>query len=366
MNNFNDYKDKILSSKSIKDLEEIHFTLFSKSGYFAQELSSMAKLTVEEKKIKGQEINSLKNSLLECFLQQQDLLIHNEINNKMLQERVDLTLPVNSSRRGLLHPLSFSLEEMVEIFSHMGFSIAQGNDIEDDWYNFSALNIPNSHPSRQEHDTFYMSLLDNDGLKKVLRTHTSNVQIRTMMKHTQNKSKPLNIEHPIKIIAPGRTYRSDSDATHSPMFHQMEGLYIDKIENISIAYLKSILNIFCNKYFGYDDLPLRFRVSYFPFTSPSFEVDIKCSKNGNSLVLGQGDDWLEVLGCGIINKNVLENCGIDSTIYSGFAFGMGIERLTMLKYGFGDLREFYQSNLKWLSYYGIDSILMPTLGVDKK
>jgi len=221
----------------------------------------------------------------------------------------------------------------------MGFSVAEGPDIESDFYNFTALNIPPEHPARQEHDTFYLTP-DEAGNRKVLRTHTSPVQIRTMEK----------IEPPIRIIAPGRTYRSDHDATHSPMFHQCEGLVIGK--DIHMGHLKGCLIDFCRAFFGLDDLPVRFRPSYFPFTEPSAEVDIGCSREGGGLKIGAGDDWLEILGSGMVNPKVLENCGIDPNEYQGFAFGMGLERIAMLKYGIPDLRPFYDSDLRWMRHYG--------------
>jgi phenylalanyl-tRNA synthetase alpha chain len=360
------YEKSILDSANLSDLEKIHVELFSKSGFFAKAMYNMASLSVDEKKILGQELNSQKNHLSEVFFKKQEELVINGIKQNMLDEKLDLTQPLSNVNVGLLHPLTYSVEEMVNIFASMGFSLKNANDIEEDWYNFTALNVPLSHPARQEHDTFYLNMLDNQGLKKVLRTHTSNVQIRTMMEHTKNKTQPLVLNEPIKIIAPGRTYRSDSDATHSPMFHQMEGLYIDKIENISLAQLKGVLENFCEQYFGLSNLPLRFRSSYFPFTSPSFEVDIQCDRSSANLKIGEGNDWLEVLGCGIVHSNVLENCGIDSKIYGGFAFGLGLERFTMLKYGFRDLRAFYNGDIRWLKHYGLNSAIVPTLTKEYK
>jgi phenylalanyl-tRNA synthetase alpha chain len=235
--------------------------------------------------------------------------------------------------------LSRTLEEVLAIFAEMGFEVAEGPDIESDYYNFTALNIPPEHPARQEHDTFYLPP-DADGQRKVLRTHTSPVQIRTMEAN----------EPPIRIIVPGRTYRSDHDATHSPMFHQCEGLVIG--DGIHMGHLKGCLIDFCRAFFGVDDLPVRFRPSYFPFTEPSAEVDIGCTRDGGGLKIGAGDDWLEILGSGMVNPRVLENCGYDPEKYQGFAFGMGIERIAMLKYGIPDLRTFYESDLRWMRHYG--------------
>ncbi|MDA0997853.1 MAG: phenylalanine--tRNA ligase subunit alpha, partial [Proteobacteria bacterium] len=246
---------------------------------------------------------------------------------------------------GLIHPISQTIEEIVSIFGEMGFTVAEGPDIEDDWHNFTALNIPPDHPARQEHDTFYLP--GDYETRKVLRTHTSPVQIRTMA-----AEKP-----PIRIIVPGRTFRSDHDATHSPMFHQVEGLLVDRSSHM--GHLKGCLIEFCRAFFELDDLPVRFRPSYFPFTEPSAEVDIGCTRKDGEFRIGRGDDWLEILGCGMVNPNVLANCGIDPTEYQGFAFGMGVERVAMLKYGIPDLRTFYESDLRWLRHYGFRALEVP-------
>ena len=256
--------------------------------------------------------------------------------------------PVRPERKGYVHPISQTIDEVVSIFGEMGFTVAEGPDIEEDWYNFTALNIPQDHPARQEHDTFYINA-EKDGRRMVLRTHTSPVQIRTMQ-----SQKP-----PIRIIVPGRTYRSDHDATHSPMFHQVEGLVVD--ETTHMGHLKGCLMEFCRAFFGIDDLPVRFRPSYFPFTEPSAEVDIGCTREGGGLKIGAGDDWLEILGSGMVNPAVLENCGIDSARYQGFAFGMGVERLAMLKYGIPDLRTFYDSDIRWLEHFGFAPLDVPSL-----
>jgi len=287
----------------------------------------------------GQALNALKNEIASAIEAKKEELARAALDARLASEQVDVTLSPRPETEGRIHPLSRTLEEVTAIFAEMGFTVAEGPDIESDFYNFTALNIPPEHPARQEHDTFYLPP-DAEGKRKVLRTHTSPVQIRTMEK----------IEPPIRIIAPGRTYRSDHDATHSPMFHQCEGLVIGK--DIHMGHLKGCLIDFCRAFFGIDDLPVRFRPSYFPFTEPSAEVDIGCSREGGGLKIGAGDDWLEILGSGMVNPKVLENCGIDPNEYQGFAFGMGLERIAMLKYGIPDLRPFYDSDLRWMRHYG--------------
>ncbi|MCL2567076.1 MAG: phenylalanine--tRNA ligase subunit alpha [Alphaproteobacteria bacterium] len=355
--NLDEYPQKIAGAENLKDLEEIHILLFSKSGYFSSALKDMASLGVEEKKTRGAFLNSQKANLLEVFLQKTEELKAKALEEKIAGESLDLTLPIDSLHAGGIHPISNSIEQIIAIFAAMEFKVAVANEIEEDWYNFTALNVPLHHPARQDHDTFYLNAADSEGNRKVLRTHTSNTQIRTMMAQKDSLYKG----NPIKIIAPGRTYRNDSDATHSPMFHQVEGLYVDKIENISVPLLKSILANFCSSFFGVENVPMRFRPSYFPFTSPSYEVDMLCDRSGDSLVIGQGEDFLEILGSGIVHPKVLENCGIDSSKYAGLAFGMGIERIVMLKYGFKDLRDFYKGDMRWADYYNINSIKTPSI-----
>jgi phenylalanyl-tRNA synthetase alpha chain len=263
-------------------------------------------------------------------------------------DRVDITLPVRPEREGRLHPISQTFDEIIAIFGEMGFAVAEGPDIEDDFHNFTALNIPPEHPARQMHDTFYLPEKE-DGERLLLRTHTSPVQIRTMQ----------SSEPPLRIIVPGRTYRCDSDMTHTPMFHQVEGLIVD--ETTHMGHLKGCLIEFCRAYFEVDDVPVRFRPSYFPFTEPSAEVDIGCSRAGGELKIGEGDDWLEILGCGMVHPKVLAACGVDPEKYQGFAFGMGIERIAMLKYGIPDLRTFFDADLRWLRHYGFVPLEVPTL-----
>ncbi|MDR2008689.1 MAG: phenylalanine--tRNA ligase subunit alpha [Alphaproteobacteria bacterium] len=355
--NLNEYSQKIANAADLKTLEEVHIELFSKSGYFSAALKDMASLSVEDKKTRGAFLNSQKAQLLEIFSQKTEELKEIALNEKIASEKLDLTLPIAPLHAGGIHPISNAIEQIIAIFAAQEFEVAVANEIEEDWFNFTALNVPSHHPARQDQDTFYLNSLDSAGNRKVLRTHTSNTQIRTMIA----KKDDLYSGKPIKIIAPGRTYRADSDATHSPMFHQVEGLYVDKIENISVPLLKSILTNFCGSFFGVDNIPMRFRPSYFPFTSPSYEVDMLCDKSGDSLVIGKGEDFLEILGSGIVHPNVLENCGIDSTKYAGLAFGMGIERIVMLKYGFKDLRDMYCGDIRWADYYNINPIKTPTI-----
>ena len=275
-------------------------------------------------------------------------LVSAVLGSRLAEERIDVTLPILPAPEGRIHPISQTIEQMVAIFCQMGFSVVEGPDIEDDFHNFTALNIPPEHPARQDHDTFYLPERA-DGSRPLLRTHTSPVQIRTMRAG----------EPPLRIVVPGRTYRADHDATHSPMFHQIEGLVID--ESTHMGHLKGCLIEFCRAFFGLSDLPVRFRPSFFPFTEPSAEVDIGCSRSPDGLTIGAGGNWLEILGCGMVHPKVLENCGIDPSRYQGFAFGLGVERVTMLKYGIPDLRTFYDSDLRWLRHYGFRALDMPSV-----
>ncbi len=329
-------------------LEEIRVAELGKSGRVTGLMKGLGQMAPEDRKETGQKFNELKRSIAGLIEVRKSELENAGLDARLAEERVDVTLPIRPEQSGSIHPISQTIDEVIAIFGEMGFSVAEGPDIEEDWYNFTALNIPLDHPARQEHDTFYVNA-EKEGQRMVLRTHTSPVQIRTMQK----------TEPPIRIIVPGRTYRCDHDATHSPMFHQVEGLVVD--ETTHMGHLKGCLIEFCRAYFGIDDLPVRFRPSYFPFTEPSAEVDIGCSFEGGTLKIGGGDDWLEILGSGMVNPKVLENCGIDSTKYQGFAFGMGIERIAMLKYGIPDLRTFYDSDLRWLRHYGFQSLDVPSM-----
>jgi phenylalanyl-tRNA synthetase alpha chain len=329
-------------------LEALRVSTLGKKGTITGRMKALGGLDPEARKAAGQRLNQLKDAVAEAIEARKAAFAEAELETRLAGERIDVTLPSRPDATGHIHPISQTLEELVAIFGEMGFTVAEGPDIEDDFHNFTALNIPPEHPARQEHDTFYLPELA-DGSRMVLRTHTSPVQIRTM----------LETEPPIRIIVPGRTFRADSDATHSPMFHQVEGLVID--EATHMGHLKGTLIEFCRAFFGIDDLPVRFRPSYFPFTEPSAEVDIGCTRDGGQLKIGHGGDWLEILGSGMVHPKVLENCGIDPARYQGFAFGVGIERLAMLKYGMPDLRPFYDSDLRWLRHYGFMPLEAPSL-----
>ena len=352
MENIDALKDEVAGAidgaADLNVLENIRIAELGKSGRITGLMKSLGQMAPEERKAAGQSFNTLKNSVAELIDVRKMVLENAGIDARLIEEKIDVTLPARPETQGAIHPISQTIDEVISIFGEMGFRVAEGPDIEEDWYNFTALNIPLDHPARQEHDTFYLNA-EKDGQRMVLRTHTSPVQIRTMQVQ----------EPPIRIIVPGRTYRCDHDATHSPMFHQVEGLVIDK--STHMGHLKGCLIEFCRAFFGVDDLPVRFRPSYFPFTEPSAEVDIGCSFEGGTLKIGHGDDWLEILGSGMVNPKVLENCGLDSTVYQGFAFGVGIERIAMLKYGIPDLRTFYDSDLRWLRHYGFQSLDVPSM-----
>ncbi|MBF0247352.1 MAG: phenylalanine--tRNA ligase subunit alpha [Alphaproteobacteria bacterium] len=339
---------QVEAAATLQALEDVRVAALGKKGAITAQMKTLGGLDPEARKAMGQALNAVKDAVAEAIDTKKAAMADAELDAKLLAERVDVTLPVRPEREGQLHPISRTIEEVVAILGEMGFEVHEGPEIEDDWYNFTALNIPEDHPARQEHDTFYLPGHGAKG-RKVLRTHTSPVQIRTML-----KTKP-----PLRIIAPGRTYRCDYDATHSPMFHQVEGLVIDKA--VHMGHLKGCLIDFCRAYFGVDDLPVRFRPSYFPFTEPSAEVDIGCSREGGEFKIGHGDSWLEILGCGMVNPKVLENCGIDPAEYQGFAFGVGVERIAMLKYGIPDLRTFYESDLRWLRHYGFSALDVPSM-----
>jgi phenylalanyl-tRNA synthetase alpha chain len=352
MEDLNRLRDELLAevgqATDLEALDRARVAALGKKGRITELMKQLGGLDPDARRQAGQDLNQVKDAVAEAIEQRKTGLADSALNARLATERIDVSLPPRPEQRGFIHPISQVMDELTAIFGEMGFAVAEGPDIEDDFYNFGALNIPPEHPARQEHDTFYLP--DRaDGAKMVLRTHTSPVQIRTMQKTTP----------PIRIIAPGRTYRSDHDATHSPMFHQVEGLVID--EKTHMGHLKGCLIEFCRAFFGVDDLPVRFRPSYFPFTEPSAEVDIGCTRKGGELTIGAGDDWLEILGSGMVHPRVLENCGIDSTKYQGFAFGMGIERIAMLKYGIPDLRTFYDSDLRWLKHYGFVPLDVPTL-----
>ncbi len=345
--------NSISKAKDLKSLDEIRISTLGKKGSITSYLKDLRDYDNDSKKEIGSLINEIKSNINNLIEDKTSSFKKDNLNERIKNEKIDVTLISQDRDLGTLHPLSRTIDELSAIFADMGFSIVDGPDIETDYYNFTALNIPQEHPARQEHDTFYLKP-DAEGNRKVLRTHTSPVQIRTMEKLN------LNEFDEIRYIIPGRTYRSDHDATHSPMFHQCEGLVLGK--NINMGHLKGCLIEFCRSYFNENNLPVRFRPSYFPFTEPSAEVDIGCRKEKDgSLSIGEGEDWLEILGSGMVHPRVLQGVGIDPNVYQGFAFGMGLERLTMLKYGIPDLRPFYDSDLRWLKHYGFIPYDNPSL-----
>lgn len=328
---------------SLGDLDVLRVSFLGKKGHVTGAMKILGSLCPDERRTYGQELNVLRQEIETSLQIQRDSLQEKALAQRLSQEAVDVTLPVKESAKGRLHPFSQGMHETISIFSQMGFQVVEGPEIETDYNNFSALNMPESHPARQMQDTFYLNGLDDSGLPLVLRTQTSPVQIRTM-----TKGKP-----PFKIVVPGRTYRSDSDATHTPNFHQIEGLYIDK--GIHMGHLKATLYAFFRQFFQTENLKVRFRPSYFPFTEPSAEMDVNCTRDKESMRLGEGNDWMEVLGCGMVHPHVLTQCGVDPEEYQGFAFGMGIERITMLKYGISDLRGFFEGDARWSDHYGVSS-----------
>ncbi|WP_299963138.1 phenylalanine--tRNA ligase subunit alpha [uncultured Roseobacter sp.] len=331
-------------------LEAIRLAAVGKKGEVALKMRELGRMTPEERQVAGPALNALKDEINAALAAKKAALADAALDARLREEWLDVTLPARDRRQGTIHPISQVTEELTAIFAEMGFSVAEGPRIDTDWYNFDALNIPGHHPARAEMDTFYMHRAEGDNRPPhVLRTHTSPVQIRSMEK----------MGAPLRIICPGGVYRADYDQTHTPMFHQVEGLAIDR--DISMAHLKWVLEEFVKAYFEVDGVDLRFRASHFPFTEPSAEVDIRCSWEGGTLKVGEGDDWLEILGSGMVHPNVLKAGGIDPDQWQGFAFGMGIDRIAMLKYGIPDLRAFFDSDLRWLRHYGFASLDQPTL-----
>jgi phenylalanyl-tRNA synthetase alpha chain len=343
-----DILDSIADASDEAAVEAIRVSALGKKGSISEQMSGLGKMAPDERKAAGAALNVLKDKVSEALAARKAVLGEAALEARLLTEKVDVTLPIRPQAQGTIHPVSQVWEEVVQIFGDLGFSVAEGPHIEDDFHNFDALNMPPDHPARQEHDTFYFNEKP-DGSRMVLRTHTSPVQIRTML-----SSKP-----PIRIIAPGRTFRSDSDMTHTPMFNQVEALVID--EKTHLGNLKWILEEFCKAFFEIDNVNMRFRASHFPFTEPSMEVDIQYSREGGVLKLGTGDKWMEILGSGMVHPNVIRAGGLDPNKYQGFAFGMGIDRIAMLKYGIPDLRAFFESDLRWLRHYGFRSLQVPTL-----
>ncbi len=339
-----EYLNKLKNVSDLKEINQIKSELFGKRGKISDEFKKLGSQNSEERKKISSELNDTKSELQNLIEKKIKDIEINEINLKLKNERVDVTLPERTFNRGKIHPVSQVIDEISSIFSEIGFSVEEGPDVENEYNNFTALNTPESHPARDMHDTFYL----DKNKKFLLRTHTSPVQVRTML-----KGKP-----PFKIIAPGRTYRSDSDQTHAPMFHQVEGLHIDK--NINMAHLKGCLNYFIKEFFEVDKIKMRFRPSHFPFTEPSAEVDIGYEMKDGKIIIGEGDQWLEILGCGMVHPNVLKNVKVNPSKYQGYAFGIGIDRLAMLKYGINDLRAFFETDYRWLSHFGFDPLDVPS------
>jgi phenylalanyl-tRNA synthetase alpha chain len=344
-----DIASAIAAAADERALDAVRVAALGKKGSVSERLKGLGGMSPEERKTAGPALNGLKERVAALLEARRAALAQAALSERLRSERVDVTLPVRPQLAdGTIHPVTQVWEEVIAIFGDMGFAVAEGPHIETDWYNFGALNIPPEHPARQEHDTFYFNPRP-DGSRMVLRTHTSPVQIRTM-----ESARP-----PIRIIAPGRTFRSDSDQTHTPMFHQVEGLVID--ETTHLGHLKGTLEAFCKAFFEVDAVKMRFRPSHFPFTEPSMEVDIGCSWEGGELKIGVGDSWLEILGSGMVHPSVIRAGGLDPERYQGFAFGMGIDRIAMLKYGIPDLRAFFEADLRWLRHYGFSALAMPSL-----
>ncbi|WP_404863208.1 phenylalanine--tRNA ligase subunit alpha [Georhizobium sp. MAB10] len=341
---------RIAEADDEQAIEAVRVAALGKKGSISEKLKTLGAMSAEERQTMGPAINGLKTRVTDAIAERKQHLKAAAIEARLARETLDVTLPVRPSPTeiGRIHPITQVIDEITAIFADMGFSIAEGPDIETDYYNFTALNFPEGHPAREMHDTFFLNAAEGEEAK-VLRTHTSPVQIRTM--ETQ---KP-----PIRIVIPGKTYRQDSDATHSPMFHQVEGLVIDKTANI--ANMKWVLEEFCKAFFEVPQVKMRFRPSFFPFTEPSMEVDIQCDRSGSEVKFGEGTDWMEILGCGMVHPNVLRAGGLDPDEYQGFAWGMGIDRIAMLKYGMPDLRAFFDADVRWLNHYGFRPLDMPTL-----
>jgi phenylalanyl-tRNA synthetase alpha chain len=332
------------------ELEAARISALGRKGSITLLYDNLGSMTLDQRKQEGAANNAIKFEVIEKLTKKEAELKTAELKAQLAAEAVDVTLPARQAgvETGRIHPISQVMDELIAIFADMGFSIAEGPDIETDEYNFTMLNFPPGHPARDMHDTFFFQP-DAAGQRKLLRTHTSPVQIRTML-----SQKP-----PIRVICPGRTYRTDADQTHTPMFHQVEGLVVDRTANM--GQLKWVLEEFCKAFFEVPEVAMRFRPSFFPFTSPSMEVDIQCRRSGGEIRFGEGDDWLEILGCGMVHANVLRNCGIDPEAFQGFAWGMGIDRIAMLKYGMPDLRDFFEGDLRWLDHYGFRPLDIPTL-----
>ncbi|MCF8479462.1 MAG: phenylalanine--tRNA ligase subunit alpha [Rhodospirillum sp.] len=343
-----DLLDAVAKAEDLEALDAIRVSALGKKGRITGLMKGLGGMDPEARKAAGQALNAVKDEVAQALETRKTNLAAQALEARLVTEWMDVTLPAPGEASGAIHPITQTWEEVVAIFAQMGFIVAEGPEIEDDFHNFTALNFPPGHPAREMHDTFFLPTRE-DGTRHLLRTHTSPVQIRTMVTE----------QPPIRILAPGRTYRCDSDMTHTPMFHQFEGLVIDKATHF--GHLKGCLQEFVQAYFEVDKVPMRFRPSFFPFTEPSAEVDIGCSRKGGELRIGEGEGWLEILGCGMVHPNVLTSCGLDPEEYQGFAFGMGLERIAMLKYGIPDLRTFFESDLRWLRHYGFAALDFPTV-----
>ena len=339
-----EFISKLKGKLDLSEINKIKSDLFGKNGLVSSQFKKIGTIVESERKKFASDLNVIKDELQDLINLKTDEVENAEINKKLDKEKIDITLPERPFVRGKIHPVSQTIDEISSIFSEIGFSVEEGPDVENEYNNFTALNTPDNHPARDMHDTFYL----DEKKQKLLRTHTSPVQIRTML-----KDKP-----PFKIIAPGRTYRSDSDQTHAPMFHQVEGLHIDK--NINMGHLKGCLNYLIKEFFEVDKIKMRFRPSHFPFTEPSAEVDIGYEIKDGKIIIGEGNQWLEILGCGMVHPNVLKNVKVDPAKFQGYAFGIGIDRLAMLKYGINDLRAFFDCDYRWLNHFGFDPLDVPT------
>ena len=349
----------IAAAPDLAALEAVRVAALGKSGAISDLLKSLGAMSPDERREQGPLINGLRDRVAAAIASRKATLEAAELDARLAAERVDLSLPPAPRRRGSVHPTMQVMDEMIAIFAEMGFALAEGPDIETDFNNFTALNFPPKHPAREMHDTFFLPQ-DEAGERKVLRTHTSPVQVRVMNRTNRKPAAPwiaAGQEPPIRVIVPGRTFRKDSDQTHTPMFHQIEGLVIDKA--IHMGHLKWTLETFLGRFFETPDVVTRFRPHHFPFTEPSAEMDVQCDRSGGEVKIGQGKDWLEILGCGMVHPNVLRNCGLDPDVWQGFAFGCGVDRLGVLKYGMPDLRDMFASDVRWLQHYGFSAFAAP-------
>ena len=352
--------EAVVQSSTLAELDAVRVSALGKKGEMTAALKGLGQLEPDARRLTGQALNVVKDAVVKAIDERKAQLEREVMAERLKAESLDVTQPVRPQPQGCLHPITRTIDEIVAIFGEMGFTWVEGPEVETDWYNFTALNMPADHASRQMQDTFYLKGHTGDEGSLVLRTHTSNMQIRALeTMAAQHQHSQSTDDFQMRVIAPGRTYRYDDDATHTPMFHQVEGMVIDKATHM--GHLKGTLISFLRAYFGLDDVQLRFRPSYFPFTEPSAEVDIRCDRSAKGITLGQGDDWLEILGCGMTHPRVIANCGLDPDVYQGFAFGVGIERIAMLKYGIPDLRTFFDGDVRWLAHYGFLGLDTPSV-----